>query len=208
MRRILFLLTILCVAGFSAGCSKPNIELAVASQTNVNPDHSGRPSPVIMKMYELKSDLAFNQGDFIALFENPVQALGADLVAADELVFVPGEARKVVYQPDSKTRFVGILLGFRQMERAHWRAIKAVNPEESNKVYLELMDTSVLMVDEKTMSDWDPVKAVQQFQQRTAQPAPQPAAGTPPAASTPGQAAPAAPAAPNQGYVVPSAKRM
>ena len=30
------------------GCGKPSIDLAVASQTNVNPDHTGRPSPVIV----------------------------------------------------------------------------------------------------------------------------------------------------------------
>lgn len=154
------------------GCSKPRITLEVASQPNVNPDNSGRPSPVIVKMYEMRGDLAFRQGDFQTLFLEPMKALGADLVAADELTFVPGEARTVVYAPMPETRFVGVLAGFRQMERATWRAVVPVDPEKKNFVRLELNDTAVIGIDPD--ADWSAEESVRGYRERLKRPEPAP----------------------------------
>ena len=113
-------LPLACLAGCS---SPPRIDLALASQPNINPDHSGRPSPVIVKTFELRTDLNFKQADFQSLFDRPVQVLGADLVAADEMVLIPGEARKVAYSPHPETKYLGVIGGFRQLERSQWRMI-------------------------------------------------------------------------------------
>ena len=153
-----------------SGCGKPRIDLAVASQPNVNPDHSGRPSPVVVKMYELRGDLAFKQNDFYSLFHEPVKALGNDLVAADELVFVPSEARTVSYDPMPHTRFIGVVAGFRQIERARWRAIIPVNPEEKNTVRIELSDASLILIADDS---WEPAKNLRTTQQMHASSNPQ-----------------------------------
>jgi type VI secretion system protein VasD len=149
-----------------SGCGSARLDLNVASQPNVNPDNSGRPSPVLVKTYELRNDLAFKQADFQSLFGNPVQALGADLIASDELVFIPGEARKVSYKPAPETRFLGIVAGFRQMERAHWRIIKPVDPEKRSLIALEFNDTTILVVPDNEAEDWEPEEAVKSFQQQ------------------------------------------
>jgi type VI secretion system VasD/TssJ family lipoprotein len=152
-----------------SGCSTPRVELAVASQPNVNPDHSGRPSPLIIKMYELHGDLGFKQSDFQSLFNEPVKTLGTDLIAADELVFIPAEARSIAYEPMPETRFVGIIGGFRQMERAHWRVIVPIDPEKTNIIPLELNDTSLILItDDK---EWKPEERVRSYQNKTQEPA-------------------------------------
>lgn len=152
-----------------AGCSKPSVDLALASQPNVNPDHSGRPSPIIVKNFELRNDLIFKQADFQSLFERPVQVLGADLIAADELVLIPGEARKIAYKPNPDTRYLGVVAGFRQMDRAHWRVIKPIDAENKNLIALEFNDTSILIIPDNRAEDWNPEEAVKQFQQQLAQ---------------------------------------
>lgn len=184
MKKIFPFLSLFVVVLCLAGCGKPRLDLNVASQPNVNPDNSSRPSPVLVKTYELRNDLAFKQADFQSLFERPVPTLGADLIAADELVFIPGEARKVAYKPTPGTRFLGVVAGFRQMERAQWRIIKAIDPEEKNIVALELNDTSILIIPDKQAKDWDPEEAVKGFQQQMTRPAPQPGPGQ----AQPGQA--------------------
>jgi type VI secretion system protein VasD len=194
---ILVLLMIVCLS-LGSGCSQPRVELVVASQPNVNPDHSNRPSPVIVKIYELRNDLAFKQAEFALLFDNPLQVLGADLLAADELVFIPGEARRVAYQPDPGTRFVGIVAGFRQMDRALWRAVKPVDPEGENWFAFELNDATILIVPDEDAEDWDPEQTVRQFQQRLHPPRQSAAGGRVPADSgtQPGSTAPAGSAPP------------
>ena len=189
---VLFVFLVLACLSLGAGCSKPRVEMAVASQPNVNPDHSNRPSPVIVKVYELRNDLAFKQAEFTTLFDTPLQVLGADLIAADELVFIPGEARRVAYQPNANTRFVGIVAGFRQMDRALWRVLKPVDPEKGNLVAIELNDATILVVSDKEAEDWDPEEAVRQFQQRLVKPQQPATPGTSPAQA--GSAYPAQPA--------------
>jgi len=161
-RSAIILVFAIAVACLTSGCGKPRIDLAVASQPNVNPDHSGRPSPIVVKMYELRGDLAFKQNDFYILFHEPVKALGNDLIAADELVFVPSEARIVSYEPMPDTRFVGIVAGFRQIERALWRAIIPVDPEEKNIIRIDLTDASLILIAD---DDWDPAKNLRTVQQ-------------------------------------------
>ncbi|MDR3074081.1 MAG: type VI secretion system lipoprotein TssJ, partial [Deltaproteobacteria bacterium] len=150
------LLAAFALACLLGGCSGPSLVLSVASQPNVNPDHSGRPSPVLVTLYELRGELAFKQADFPSLFANPVQTLGADLVFMTELVFVPGEARRVEFQPHADARFVGVAAEFRQMERALWRMAKPMNPEKRNILALELNDVSLLAVPEEAAAKWSP----------------------------------------------------
>ena len=149
--------------GFLGGCAKPAIDLALASQTNVNPDHTGRPSPVIVKVFEMRSDLAFNQSDFRSLFESPVKTLGADLLAMDEMVFVPGEARRIEYAPVFGTMYLGVIAGFRQMDRAVWRVVAPIDFEDANSVGVELRDASLLLIPPDEAPDWDPLQAVRDF---------------------------------------------
>ncbi|MDM8215158.1 type VI secretion system lipoprotein TssJ [Desulfovibrio piger] len=151
------------------GCSSSRVSMEVASLPNVNPDSSGRPSPVIVKMYELRGDMAFRQGDFQTLFMEPMKVLGPELVAVDELLFVPGEARTVEYVPMPETRYVGILAGFRQMERARWRNIVPVNPEKKSLIRLELNDTSLTVIDPET--EWSSEERVRTYQERIGRPA-------------------------------------
>jgi len=164
MPRSALLFIFMATLALSGGCATPRIDLAVASHSNVNPDHSGRPSPVIVKIYEMRSDLAFKQSDFIPLFMTPVQVLGADLLAVDELVLVPGEARRITYEPAEKTRFLGILAGFRQMERAAWKTVTPIDSGTENTVGIELTDTTLALVAADTAAGWDPAEAVKSFQ--------------------------------------------
>lgn len=161
--RVLFL-CVLCILACLSACSKPSIDLVVASQPNVNPDYAGRPSPVIVKMYELRKELAFKQADFQTLFEKPMQALGADLLAADELVLTPGEVRRVSYQPGASTHFVGLVDGFRHMERAQWRATRLINPESANLLAVELNDASILLIPEHEAKSWQPEEAIRTYE--------------------------------------------
>lgn len=146
----------------SIGCSRPRTELLVASLPNVNPDFSGRPSPVVVKIYELRRAVAFKQADFQGLFDQPLQTLGADILAADELVFVPGEARSVTYLPGPDARFIGIVAGFRQLDRARWRTLRPIYADGKNSIALELSDTSIIVVPEDKAKKWNPEEAVKE----------------------------------------------
>lgn len=87
----------------------------------VNPDGSGRPSPVVLRVYELKSLSAFNTADFFALFEKEGETLGGDLLGREEFQLDPGETRAYQRQLQPDTKFIGVVAAFRDLERARWR---------------------------------------------------------------------------------------
>lgn len=161
-----YLLIVSAAIFMLGGCASPSIDISVASQPNVNPDHTGRPSPVILRIYELRSDLAFQQADFYSLFERYMQVLSADLLSAKELACAPGKPYTISYEPLPETRYIGIISGFRQIERSQWRVIVPVEAKKKNPVLIEVNDTTVFLVPEEHRKGWTPEEAIEFFKQQ------------------------------------------
>lgn len=162
----LLLCWILCTG--LAGCMRadPSIDLAVASQPNVNPDPHGRPSPVWVHFYQLKSDLAFREADFLSLTEKYNQTLAMDVVGMTERTFKPGEAFHDEIDSSPEALFLGIIAGFRQIERAQWRAVLPLNPKKKTPVRMELNDVVIRLVPEEEKKGWTPEKSLEDYEKR------------------------------------------
>lgn len=159
MKRLSLLVILLCSLQLFA-CAKPSIELGIASHPNINPDHSGRPSPVKIKMFELRSNVAFEHADFQTLFTNPIQALGAELLATDEFILIPGEARTITYIPNPSTEYIGIIAGFRQLDRALWRIAYIVDAGTKNEIGIEISDANLFLIIGDALDDWSPERVI------------------------------------------------
>lgn len=106
---------------------------------NINPTTGGRPSPVVVRVYELKATAPFEAADFVTLFEKDQAALGADVVVRDEFVLSPGEAKTIRREMNPDSKFVAVMAGFRDLERARWRAVLplVVGSDNTLAVHLE-----------------------------------------------------------------------
>ena len=91
-------LTALTALVLLAGCSslspyskvtKLNLKLTASDQ--LNPDLNGRPSPIVVRLFELKHPVTFENADFFSLYERAKESLAPDLVASEELELRPGE---------------------------------------------------------------------------------------------------------------------
>jgi type VI secretion system protein VasD len=89
----------------------------------VNPDGSGRPSPVVVRVYQLKTDGAFSAADFFPLFDDDQKALGPELVSRDEFILAPAEQKSVDLTLSGETRYVGAVAAFRDIRNAQWRGV-------------------------------------------------------------------------------------
>jgi type VI secretion system protein VasD len=121
------------------------VQASVEALANVNPDARGRPSPVVVKFYELKSLAVFDSADFFSLFERDREILGAELVAREEFQLVPGDRRTFerTLQPD--TRYLGVVAAFRDLERSVWRAAVPVTPHKTVPLAIQLDAHKVVM---------------------------------------------------------------
>ena len=101
--RLSCLLGMLLIAGCGTSPPKPaKVNGTIQAAASLNPSVSARPSPLRMRVYELKSAAAFNQADFMSLYQSDQAALGADLTGREEFILQPGEARPWVKTLGSK----------------------------------------------------------------------------------------------------------
>lgn len=126
--RLIGLLTAIACFAMSAcagGPPKPaKARLSIAANADINPDAEGRPSPVVVRVYQLKDDAAFGSADFFAIFDKEEATLAGSLVGREEFVMSPGDARTVEFPVSREAKFVGIAAAFRDIRNAEWRVLQ------------------------------------------------------------------------------------
>lgn len=119
------------------------VNASIEAAANVNPDVRGRPSPIVIKVYELKAPTGFNAADFFSLYERDREKLGEDVVAVEEMQLLPGDKRTYERVLQPATRHIAVLAAFRSVETAQWRATMPVDMNKLNAVSIRLEGTRV-----------------------------------------------------------------
>jgi type VI secretion system protein VasD len=119
------------------------LQIDVTAAANANPDSHGRASPVVMRLFELKSLAAFQNADFFSLFERDRETLGSDLVAKEEMVLLPGDRREFKRELHADTRFIALVAGYRDIERSRWRASMPVKLNQATPVSISVQEQEI-----------------------------------------------------------------
>ncbi|MHC8303371.1 type VI secretion system lipoprotein TssJ [Pseudomonas sp. PB3P13] len=106
--------------------TKVNLKLTASDQ--LNPDLNGRPSPIVVRLFELKHPVTFENADFFSLYERAKESLAPDLVASEELELRPGETVELKLSVEEGSRYVGILAAYRDLPETQWRYTVQVTP--------------------------------------------------------------------------------
>ena len=133
------LAAMLAAAALLGACaSKPpppaSVTGTVVASPQVNPSASRRPSPILVRVYELKSAAAFNGADFMSLYQRDQASLAADMLAKEEFTLSPGESKAFAKTLAPDTRFIGVVAAYRDLEHAKWRTAVAVQPNQPQKL--------------------------------------------------------------------------
>lgn len=114
----------------SADHEAPGVSLYFSAAAGLNPGADGTPAPVRVRVYELKNAAAFERADYFALAERAQATLGADLVDQDEVLLQPGRQLQLDRPLNPATRLVGLVVGYREVDRAQWRSVLPVPPHD------------------------------------------------------------------------------
>jgi type VI secretion system protein VasD len=102
----------------------PQIETRVSAAANTNPDASGRPSPVVVRVYQLRADADFNRvSDFFALYDREQQTLGSSLTMREERTLSPGQQLQMSLPSSAEVHYIAALAALHDLPSSHWRAI-------------------------------------------------------------------------------------
>ena len=118
-------LTALTLLALLAGCSSlspysnvTKVNLKLTGSDQLNPDLNGRPSPIVVRLFELKHPVTFENADFFSLYERAKESLNPDLVASEELELRPGETVEMKLKVEEGSLYVGVLAAYRDLPQA------------------------------------------------------------------------------------------
>ena len=140
-RTVFWLLLIIGLAG--CGSSTIKIEGNIQTSQGINPDHAGRPSPVVIRVYQLRSPGPFMNADFFDLYDNAVATLGQNLIISEEFELRPGEAREYNTKFEKAAKYVGVIAAFRDLENARWREVVMLPDKKKVHLHIILDDLAV-----------------------------------------------------------------
>lgn len=103
------------------------LTISINTASDLNPDSEGRSSPIVLRIYELSDMKVYKESDFFDIFDNDKEILGEALVKKSEMELNPNESRKVEIQLNEKTKHIGFLAAYRDIDTAKWRETMAID---------------------------------------------------------------------------------
>ena len=97
--------------------------VTLVTGADVNPDLRGRPSPIAIRVFELRSTAGFEAADFFSLYERDQAVLGTEMLAREQFIMKPGETQSYTRQGNVDTRYLGVVAAYRDLEHSIWRAM-------------------------------------------------------------------------------------
>ena len=99
-----------------------DFKLSFIADKDLNPDDADVPSPVIIRMYELKSTKLFKNANFIDLYERDTEVLGKSMIVKQALKAIkPNEKNERSFVLSKDTAYIGLYVEFLQYENAKYK---------------------------------------------------------------------------------------
>lgn len=114
------------------------LRVVVAASTNVNSGSGAQALPIVVRLYELKGQGAFNGADFYSLYDRESETLGDDLVDSEEMTLIPGQHHMVVRELGPDTRYIGAIGAYRDIDGARWRDYQPIMAGKDNNFEVEV----------------------------------------------------------------------
>lgn len=145
-RRAILAVAMLLLAGMLSACGgvpKPTpVEVTINADAAVNPGETELPSPVVIRIYELKSIKAFNNATYFD-FDDEAKLLGADLISSREFEMLPGTEKNYDREISSEAAYIGVVASFRDIQTAQWRDSAELKKSSRNRFMIYVTSRAV-----------------------------------------------------------------
>lgn len=101
----------------------PPTKAAIVVARDVNPDSAGRASPIVVRLYQLKEEGAFNSASYFALADKEQATLGPSLDSREEYELQPGQTKELILKIPPEARYLGVVAAYRDLNNSKWKAL-------------------------------------------------------------------------------------
>lgn len=150
----------LSVFAFSAllwGCSSTSIptvsfdndeelekmKITIEVAEDINPNQDSRPSPLVLTVYQLASDVNFNRADPYALLKDENTSIGAELKNKSQITLFPGKDHESELKVQKQTQFLGILGSFQDIDSAKAKIVFRIDGSDPDNICLLISGISL-----------------------------------------------------------------
>ncbi|EJM72164.1 type VI secretion system lipoprotein TssJ [Pseudomonas sp. GM55] len=117
----------------------------------LNPDASGKPLSVVLRVYQLTSLERFASVDADSLWDDPQKALGNTLIENREITLLPGMGQVDKWPLNKAAGYVGVAAFFRNDENSRWKVAFDANSLRKDGIWFS-SDGLRVLVDNNTVS--------------------------------------------------------
>ncbi len=126
-----------------------DISIEFIVDADSNPDELNIGSPLFIRMYELKRTKMMNKADFIDLYKNDKETIGADLVGDVHRLkrLKPGETRTDQFVLNGKTQYIALYAEFLNFQNSQYKLVipVVVNNVFRNKATIRISGNTMLL---------------------------------------------------------------
>jgi type VI secretion system protein VasD len=117
----------------------------IISSANQNPDHNGRPSPLVLRVYQLSDETLFKNSDFYDLYDDDTKILASSLKHKDEFSIPVGQTliNTLIVHPQAK--YISILGGFQDLDNATAKLSLTIDPKNPEPLCLRIEEKSLVL---------------------------------------------------------------
>lgn len=110
---------------------------------NINPNMEGRASPLVLRIYQLKSYTAFMRADFFSLYDKEENVLAGLVAGKQEITLKPGDKRTVYFEPAPDTQAVGVMGLFINSDGIRWKSVSGIRPNKTTVIPIQVDGTGL-----------------------------------------------------------------
>jgi type VI secretion system protein VasD len=103
-------------------CPPQHITVSLLASARVNPTRDGAPRPVVVRVYQLRSDVRLANAGFERLWHDDKTSLGDDLVKVDEHEVYPGGRLDMKFDRSEAVDHVAAVALFQSPQGRSWAA--------------------------------------------------------------------------------------
>ena len=121
----------------------PHLTLTLQASLDTNRNLYGRPSPVLVRVFQLANSQAFQRATLSQLSTNPEQILRADFHGQEVFLLRPGQRYRYHFIPEPRTRDIGVIVEYRSIDEARWRVVSRVDQSMTPDEFVSIGRNSV-----------------------------------------------------------------
>jgi type VI secretion system protein VasD len=101
-------------------CEIQTVSLSVVASDTINPSPEGEPRPVVVRVYQLRDEIALYNSTFDEVWRDDKEALGGDLIMKGEAYAYPNTRTEVAFQRNPEADSVVVAALYRGHQGKSW----------------------------------------------------------------------------------------